>query len=376
MILRLFYISYLSLIFIACEKQKIEEVNIGGILPLSTKMSFMGLGPSKAMLMAVDEYNLTKKPEEPLVNIYFEDGEWDVDKGVESYKKLKKEHDVDVLFLNNTEATIALNSTFEVDKTPIVNSLNNDKSLNDLSDCVFRIAKDSKEAHSLIGIRISELGFERVGLLYHSNEIMEVGLGIIEEILHDRGVETKSFKSKANNKGLGKLLTEWKNDDIEAYVFLGFLHYGFIVKKARDIGITAPFFGSLSMSRKGFFENSKGELQGSECIGFSVMDGNYLLAHKFLKKFKQEFKSEPESLYATMQAYDAVNIVLNNLRNVNKEGVSKKELSFWLKNKMYQVKNYQGVCGNLSMLENGAIRGIYCSLYRCEENGILSRVKR
>ncbi|MDG1476299.1 MAG: hypothetical protein P8Q14_04070 [Vicingaceae bacterium] len=72
-------IVVLMLFIYGCGAHKIEEINIGFIAPLSTRATDLGIDPSKAMELAIEQYNLKRKEGQPKVNLFLEDDEWDKD---------------------------------------------------------------------------------------------------------------------------------------------------------------------------------------------------------------------------------------------------------------------------------------------------------
>jgi hypothetical protein len=43
---------------------------------------------------------------------------------------------------------------------------------------------------------------------------------------------------------------------------------------------------------------------------------------------------------------------------------------------LHTVSFYQGVCGNIAILEDGASKGIYFTLYTIKSDGVVEKVKR
>lgn len=360
----------------ACNSSKIEEINIGAILPLSSRATDLGIDPSKAMQLAVEQYNAGRKANEPLVNLFVEDDQWEKDKALPAYKKMKSEHNIDVLFISNTDGTVSVQEKVLEDNVLVINPLNNDKTLSLLNENTFKIAKSTEEANQVIGVRIVELGLKNVVILKYPNDFMNTAAGAVQELLTTRGIKNKVITVEAGQTDFSATLKELKKEGMDAYVFFGYKEFGFAMKQAREMGITAPFYGSTTLLDPEFYDNSEGAIVGTECTFFTAADGNYVLAHQFLKDFESKFGKAPFSVWPPMQAYDAVNLVLNEIKMVNTENENDESLVNWLRKRLYKVRHFQGVCGNLSITEDGSSRGIYFSLYRLEGKGELLKVKR
>lgn len=370
-----FLLSFISVIA-SCNKAEIEEVNIGFIAPMSGDATDLGIAPSKAMQLAIDNYNAERTEGQPKINLFVEDGKWDKEIAVKAYEKLRKEHNIDIIFISNTDGTIKLQEKIMEDGVIAINPVNNDKLLASLNDNTFTVAKSTEEAHRTLGIRMIELGLKNVAILHFPNQFMTLAANSVKEILNENGSEISLIQIERNQTDFTEILKKAQQNQADAYVFLGYKDLGFAMKQAREMGIKAPFFGSPTLLDAEFFSNSNGAIIGTEFTFFTPLDGNYILANEFLENYEERYNEVPFSVWAPMQAYDAMNIVINELKMLNENSIEKEELGNWLRDRLFQVKYYQGICGNISILEDGSSRGIYFSLYKIAPNGELKKIKR
>lgn len=370
----------LLLIFLAtltaCNDPEVKEINVGFIGPMSTRATDLGIDPSKAMQLAIEQYNSSKSETQPQINLFIEDDKWEKEMAKPAYEKLRKEHNIDVLFISNTDGTIELQDKIIEDGVIAINPLNNDKLLSSLNKNTFKIAKSTEEVHKALGIRMIELGIKKVLILHFPNDFMTIGGNAIKDILTENGIENKIIEIKKDQTNFTEILQTAKETETEAYVFLGYNEFGFAMKQARDLGIEAPFFGSTTLLDPVFFSNSEGAIVGTECTFFTPLDGNYILANEFLESFKKRFGEEPFSIWPPLQAYDAMNILINEVKTINEDKSKDVTQVDWLRNRLLNVKYYQGVCGNISITSDGSSRGIYFSLYKVESDGKLIKIKR
>lgn len=362
-------------ISISCNKKEVTEINIGYIGPLTSRAADLGIAPSQAMKLAIEEYNSSKNESQPKINLFIQDGRWEKDAVLPAYKKLRKEHDIDVIFISNSEGILDIQDRILEDGVIAVNPLDNDKSLSSLNKNTFKIAKSTEEAHRIVGVRIIELGLKKALILHFPNNFMTIAANSIQEILSEHNVENKVISVAKDQTDFTEILKNAQAENTDAYVFLGYNDFGFAMKQARDLGIEENFFGSTTLLDPEFYKNSEGTIVGTECSFFTPLDGNYILANKFLKDFEKRFGDEPFSIWPPMQAYDAMNIVINQLKLVNEDKKEKESLGDWLRNRLFQVRYYQGICGNISITEDGSSRGIYFSLYKVEPEGELGKIQ-
>ncbi|MDB4297449.1 ABC transporter substrate-binding protein [Flavobacteriaceae bacterium] len=375
-LLKTLVMVFVTLVFISCENKPIEEITIGGSFSLSNNATHLGRSSFNAMTLAVDEYNKTRQNNEPYVNFIGKDDKWEVESLVDNYYSLIKEHNAKVVFMNNSTGLQKLHKEFVKDDIIAVNSLNNHKSLSELESNIFQVAKSTEEAHQLLGVRINELGFQNVVIIYCNNEFMAYGAQSIKEVLDTKNVACKIIRTGPKQQDYTKELKSIERDKVDAIVFLSFRRIGLAMKQAREMGMNMPFFGTTSTPLDELYDLSNGAVVGTEYIDFSPMDGNYSMAYAFLDAYGQRFKDNSKSVYLAMQSYDAINIVLSKLRNVNKEGIGKENITSWLKAELLRINNYQGVCGTISFSKEGASKGVYFSLYKIEAKGKVTPVKR
>ncbi len=369
-------LTVVSFIFSSCCNEKIKEVNIGFIAPLSTRATDLGLGPANAMALAVEEYNTSKPSDAPVVNLFFEDDQWNNELAESKYQKLRNEHDIDLLFISNTGGTVALQDEILKDNIITINPLNSDELLSSLNENTFKIAKSTEAANELIAIRIIELGLKNVYIMHYPNDFMNRATKAVQEHLDIANTHYKIVETHKDQVDFEKELNEAKAMNAEAIVFFGYKEYGFAMNQARKMGIDAQFFGSTVLMDSEFYDNSEGAIKGTEFCFFTPADGNYFLAKEFLENYERNYNEQPESIWPPMQAYDAMNIVLQQLRDVNSSRNKQQHLTDWLKLRLHQVRFHQGVCGNLSITSDGSSRGIYFTMYEYVEKGNAQKIKR
>lgn len=373
---QLFTLSICAVIFalLGCSDPSIKEINIGFIGPLTTRATDLGIGPANAMQLAVEQYNSNRSSSQPKVNLFIEDDKWDGNQAVNLYDKLQKEHLVDVVFISNSDGTVAIQDKLIQDQVIAINPLNSDSMLSALNENTFKIAKSTEEANGLIGVRIVDSNLKKAAIIYFPNDFMTRGAKEVAHILKENDVAYTLIKTEIGDTNFVSVLKQCKEQNHDAYVFFGYKEFGYAMKQARDLGINAQFFGSTVLLDPAYYHNSEGSIVGTECSFFTPEDGNYLLAREFLKLYQKKFGEAPSSVWPPMQAYDAMNIVLAQVEKLNDTKPKDQPLSDWLREQLYSVKYHKGVCGNISISKNGSSHGIYFSLYRYESELKLAKI--
>lgn len=364
-----------ALIFASCTSNQLEEINVAYIGPLSVKAIDMGQPAKEAIELSIHNYNKTRKENQPKINFFYGDDKWEGKNAVAIYDSINEKNNLDVVFISNTEGTIALQDKAEKNNDLLINPLNSDNLLSKLNNHTIKVAKRTEEANQILGLRMLELGLKKTAILYYPNDFMTRAAYSIQEILKHTSSECEIIPTKKDDTNFVALLKDLHRKGFDGYAFLGYSNFGYAMKQARNIGISAPFFGSTTLLDPNYFKNSNGHVVGTECTYFQAMDGNYVLAQEFLKEFRLRYDRNPTSIWPAMQAYDASEILIKFIRNVNEieQNIS---LTDYLRNQFYELRYYQGVCGNISMGKDLASKGIYFSLYTIENQNNLRKVKR
>ncbi|MDQ8204529.1 ABC transporter substrate-binding protein [Pelagicoccus sp. SDUM812003] len=368
-------VAGIALLLASCQPKEPRAIAIGFIGPLSGNAEDLGSGPAKAMELAVKEYNASRQEHQPRVSLHVRDDKWDGSNALPLYRDLRDAHGIELLFMSHTDGTIALQDDVQRDKVVLVNSLNNDALLASMNEYTFTVGKKTEEAAQVVAGRAIELGRKTVRGFHVTNKFMSIFADTFTDQAAKYGLDVEVVPVDIGKTDYREELARFQDQSCDALVFFGYKNLGFAMKQAKEMGLEVPFLGSTTMLGDGFYENSEGALEGTEFSYFTENDGNYVLARNFLERYERAYGHEPFSVWPAMQAYDAMNIALGILKNASQRP-EKTEFSRWLRNELHKVRFYQGVCGNLAILDDGTSRGIYFSLYEVRGHGKVDKVKR
>ena len=361
--------------FSCSDNQKVKELNFGFTGPLSTRATVLGIGPAKAIELVVDEYNANKKENEPKINFFIEDDKWEKDLALPLYTKLRKEHNIDIVFISNSDGTVAIQKNIIEDKVICVNQLNNDELLSKLNKNTFKIAKRTEETNGIIGHRITDLGLKKTVIFHFPNDFMTRGTNAVKKILDKENIECKIIKVPKDQVDFSIELEKCKDEGYDSYVFFGYKNFGFAMKQVRDLGITNKVFGSTVLLEQAYYDNSEGAIVDSEFPFFTTLDGNKILATDFFDKYIEKFGEKPGAEWPALQARDASKLVIDIIKEVNTNKPAEIHISDWLRSELLNTTYYKGACGNLSIGEDGASRGVYFSLYKYVSEMKVEKIK-
>ncbi len=154
----------------------------------------------------------------------------------------------------------------------------------------------------------------------------------------------------------------------EVLVILGYDESGFILKQAREMGISATLLGSDLFSSQAFFKNAGNAAAGSYFTFWKPDEST--LSKQFLGNFKKEFGKEPEQILFTATGYDSMKMLsaaMKNCENSEDTDCVKKELK--------KIKNLPGLTGTLSMSQDNIVRTVREEMFVMEADGSFKPVK-
>tara|TARA_B110000211_G_C14045981_1_gene538970 strand:+ start:586 stop:1716 length:1131 start_codon:yes stop_codon:yes gene_type:complete len=371
------YIFILSSVFFySCQSNKIEKIKIGYIGPLTETATDFGIGSSNALQLLVTEYNQDRDKDQPEAELYIEDDKWKKENAIPCYKKLKEKHDIDMVFMSNTDGTVALQDLLIKDDIILVNLLNNDALLSSLNKNTFKIGKKTEDAGEMVALRIAELELNNVKIFYYPNDFMK---RVAMETYNDlklRNITCEIKEVDPNQKSFTKEIKKGKEDGTDCFVYFTYHQASIFLDQCMKSNVKPHFFGINLFIDKDVIERTAKDSLFIEIPFFTHRDGNKFKAEELLVKYKAKYQNVPETYWSIFQAYDAGGLVMDILGNINEQEIEKKELTNYLRESLFSVNLYNGVCGNISIGKDGASKGIYFSLYRYNGKSELESVTK
>ncbi|MDB4297330.1 ABC transporter substrate-binding protein [Flavobacteriaceae bacterium] len=381
--MKIFKILFLLIILIftaSCDfKEDYDEINIGCILPLKNYTVILGTETKNTLTLAVEQYNANRNKSEPKINLFFENGNWGKDESlyIKKYKKLKVEHDIDVLFISNYVGTLALNRETEKDEVIIINPYLNDDDYTTLNRDIFKLGVTIEDSNNVISERILERKLKNIKIICRDNIYNRNSALAIKNFLDEELVLSHIEMIDENKLNIPATIDDFENSNNEAMVLLGGMEMYKLLNECRKKGIKEPFFlGNNLPHERAKDTTAFVNLGDVEFTFFTSFDGNYILANKFFIDYKKRFGKDATFTWVNMQAYDAMNLTINSLKDVNKAKVDEGELNNWMRKNLFSTRYYQGICGNLSISERGAVKGIHFSVYTINPKGKIIKVRR
>ncbi|MDB4297345.1 ABC transporter substrate-binding protein [Flavobacteriaceae bacterium] len=366
------YLCTSTIILVGCNTS-VKEVNIGAILPLSEYAVVLGEETKNTYLLVIDEYNSTKKDNEPKINLVVEDGQWGVKKELtlEKYNKLHDQFKCKTFLISNFSGTAFIEDEVIKDNSIVVNPFINNEVFSKLNRNFFKIAPSTYDEHADLAESIIDKKLKNIDIVHLKSTIWNDRASVVKTLLDEENIRHKSLKFKHKEiVNYDSIIKQWKHNNTDGIVFLGGTSMYELTKRAIAQRVKIPMFWSTNLVNERRWDTvKKVDLNNVEYTFFTELDGNYILANQFLQNYKKKYHKMPDYISVNLQAYDAISLLIDKIRTINTSKDNEISYSDWLRRRLYRTKYYQGVSGNLSISEDGSVIGIKPSVYKITEEG-------
>jgi len=320
----------------------------------TVRIGFLGLlsGPAKGyaeemkkgVLMAIDEINAAGGYHGKPLKLYVEDTKGDM--GICGNKTVKLIYDHKVLAILGSTGSgkthVALRIALKAE-TPEITSISTDPTITQIMvPWIFRcLADDWSQGRALARLVIQELGFKKIATLEQDSRYGRMGIQEFRRVAQRMGYPVRvALKFPGKAKDYTPMLRIVKNYNPEAIVVWAlYWQASRITKQAREMGITAPIFGS-----DGFVSTEYLKLTGPAAEGV-VVTFPYdhtrpdPLTQSFNRRFKERYGYPPDSFAA--HGYDAMYILW---RAIKIGGLNRGRI----RDALATTKNFHGVTGEIT----------------------------
>ncbi len=343
------------------ESERVKEVTIGWIGPLTGPLRFLGSDNLKAVKLALLQYGLSKEKNDPEIKFVIADDRYNPLRTEAEYRKMMDTYHPVLIFVTGYTGMKTVAQYAIADSVLIVNPIDNDANLANLNQNIFLIGKETETLAVIDADSIISQGRQHPALIYKSDdEFMRILADTFINILKYSGKEVLVYPYQDGRTDFQDFFKEAESKEADAYVFFGYEEVGFAMKQAREMGIKDPFYSVNLIPDPAFQENSKGAVNGTFFAFFTPINGNKAQAEEFFRQFKQRFRERPSIEWTAMQSYDAINIVIDAIKiSAGKKG----NFINHLRSELLNISDYSGVSGDITIRPNGSSEGIYPSLY-------------
>ena len=322
-----------------------EKITIGAIQPLTGSAASVGQGARAAIELAVEEINAKGGINGKRLEVLIEDSKCDATAASTAAKKLIEIDNVPVIIggLCSGE-TIAVAPFAEKAKVVLFSNCSSNPKISGLGDFVFRdFPSDSFQGKIAAELAFNKLNARKVAVFscqtdycagireVFKEEFSKIGGAIVADELFDQqtnDVRTQLLKIKETNPDLVYFLA------YSAEAAVG-------IRQAKELGLEKPMLGADAWDDPALWSTVGNAGEGAMYTAvFSPKN------EKFMEALALKVGKGNETLYCSGQAFDAVKIIADAMRQCGTE-------SSCIKNALYKLQDYKGISGTISFDKNG-----------------------
>ncbi len=337
-----FYPILAALFLAGCAKQS-STIKVGEYASLTGKEAGFGQTSHHGIVLAVEEINATGGILGKKLQLITEDDETKAGESATAAKKLISRDKV-IALLGEVSSTRSLEAApvAQASHVPMIAPAATNEKVTQVGDYIFRVCFiDPFQGKVMARFARDELHAHKVAILSSVSNAYSLGLAkSFRETFTANGGQITAEKSfSEGDKDFRAQLTAVKAEPVDAvFVPSYYTEAALIVRQARDLGITVPFFGGDGWEDEQLLK-----------IGGEAMNGCYYSTHfsaqntdpvvvKFVEKYKARWGGELPGAFAAL-GYDSVNVLADAIKRA---GTVEEPA---LRDALAQTKNVPGVTG-------------------------------
>ena len=341
----------INLIFLGCHSSPNQTmtVKLGAILPLSGD----GASYGKSMQNGIELY-LTQRSKEtsPQISVIYEDTQLDQVQAVSGFRKLISINEVPaVMGPFSSSQMLAVAPVAEQQERVLISGTATSPAITDAGDFIFRIIpSDTHDGRVVANLIKQQLPNTTTVSIVHvnndfgigirdafKNEAMGLGLKIILEIAYPQ--ENRDFRVQ-----IQKIIKKAP----DAVFLVGYKEMGLFLRQSEQAGLKCKIVATGLMEDPEIIKVAGKAADGVlySYPAFRVDSKNELVA-SFVDAYKQKYGSEPDAIAAL--GFDLAHLLADVLE------AGKPYNAQTIKNRLYKVKDFPGVAGNINFDINGDV---------------------
>ena len=326
------------------EKNQINQIDVGIILPLTGNFAFYGNDAYQGILLAEEE--LENKYGD-IFTLYIEDHQANPTLGVNAFVKLKDSNNINAVITGMSPVSVAVSSLVKEKDIIQMAVFSSTPKYTSLHDNTFRLTTVSEVEDYYVAKTIKK-DYNTVGILYINNDM---GLGhkvsFLKSFVQMDGDVIIEGAYNQEQLDFRTNLLKIKNKHPEALYIVGdAVTSGLIIKQAAELQLNIPLFASRAVEDEQLFSIAGNAAEGLVFTTAFDVNGNNEDLQDFVKRYRNKYITDPTDFSA--QGYEAGKLLFSALHVCNAETVC-------TRNYLFKIKDLSTVFGPLSFDENGDV---------------------
>lgn len=319
-----------------------EPIKIGAILPLTGNQAAYGEGIKEGLELALEEIN---KDSSRKIEIIYEDNMGDIKNAVSAAQKLVNIDKAVVLISGPSQHSVAIAPFAEENKVVLYTMASQASKLDTAGEYIFK----NDDNYFSLGIRAAKLvfdsGFRTAGIIFakYNDAIIDAENAFRQEFEKLGGAIVTSEGFHKDEMDFRSILTKIAVKNPQA-IFVNGLQKdsALILKQISELKLKQKIFGNAAIEDPAVL--TVGEAANG--VIFPTFQG--VPSAQFIEKVKNKFDHYP--LRWSIEAYDGLKIIEQALSKIPKQQEITREI---FKEKLQEIKSYQGESGLINFDENG-----------------------
>lgn len=331
--------------------QDAKTLTVAMVNPLSGDNATYGLSHKNGFELAREEINQAGGVGGKQIEALFHDDAGDPKQAAAGAQKFADQKNVLAVvgscLSSNTLAMIPITDKAKLTQSVVSSST---PKLSGISPYFFRMAVQDAQVGILMGDLIGQkLGAKRVAILYPNNDFGKGLMQVLEKQLGQYPITIVSNQAYlATDKDFSALLTEIKNQNIDALAICGtYTDGGLITKQASELGLKVPIISGPGLYSPKFIEIAGKAAEQSISLGAFVSTNPDPKVQEFVKKYKAKYNTEPDTFAAL--GYDQMYVLAKAMEKAGEKGKITRQS---VRDAMAET-NYQGITGTVTFNDKG-----------------------
>jgi branched-chain amino acid transport system substrate-binding protein len=337
-------------------------VTIGWSGPLTGDSAVLGVDSRKAVEMVFESANSL-----PTAKVYFklavEDDQYNTAKSLTAYRRLASIEKAQVVIFLTYGGLFSVAPQALRDRVLIVDPLDCNDEVAKLPQSVVCVAAMTDEIGRLNAQMALQSGSKRGAILYFADDpFMSTVAKSTEAALSASGnpiVLSESYSARQSD--FRTLLLKAKANGADALYIYGYDEAANIMKQARQLGMTTPFFSTATVFSPPFIAAAGTALDGTRFSVFTPSDERRYA--DFRERFQKRYGAAPILDIATVPSFDIANLIVGFTDEFKGE-VGSARYYDELKSFLSSVRSYDGASGKITIDPDGAPVLLRCARTR------------
>ena len=344
-------ISALAASFLlACSIHAADPIKVGEYASLTGKEAGFGQTSHHGVMLAIEEINAAGGVLGRPLELVYEDDQTKPGESATAVKKLISRDKVVALIGEvSSSRTLEAAPIAQRAKIPMIAPAATNERVTKVGNYIFRVCFiDPFQGGVMAKFATEDLKLKKVAILSSVSNAYSLGLAkVFKKTFEDAGGEVVTEKSfTEGDKDFRAQLTAVKSAGVDGvFVPSYYTEAALIVRQARDLGMTIPFFGGDGWEDEQLLN-----------IGGEALNGCYYSTHfsaentdpsvvKFVGKYKQRWGGEVPGAFSAL-GYDAVYVLADAIKRAGTTDSAK------LRDALAATKNFAGATGVTTLDKN------------------------